>query len=128
MRFVDVIYAYLSNYAGLTALVGDAIYPEVIPQDVPPAYVAMHEVGRDKIYTHNGFCGSSKYNYQLSAFAKTKDAVEMISQQIANAMAAWRAANSSVGYALEESESDTYRVELGEVFCIDLAYIIFYNE
>ena len=128
MRFADLIYAYLSNYAGLTALVGDAIYPEVIPQDVPPSYVAMHEVNRDKIYTHGGFCGSSKYHYQLSSFAKTKDAAELISQQIANAMAGWRAANPSIGYALETSESDTYRPELGEVFCIDLAYKIFYNE
>ena len=128
MRFADVIYAYLSGFAGLKALVGDAIYPEVIPQDVPPSYVAMHEVGRDKTYTHGGYCGSSKYNYQLSAFAKTEDAVELISQQIANAMAGWRSANPSIGYALEKSESNTYRADLGEVFCIDLAYIIFYNE
>jgi len=127
VRFVDVLYSYLSAYAGLVALVGDAIHPNVVPQDTPPPYVAMDETNRNKIYTHGGYCGSSIFTYQLSSYAVTKDAVELIAQQIANAMAAWRASSVNIGFAIEIAESDAYEVE-PDLYRIDLDYRIFYNE
>lgn len=128
MRFVDVLYAYLSAYPGLVALVGTAVYPNRVAQDTPTPYVAMEENDRRKIYVHGGYCGSSIFFYQLSAYAGTKDQAELIAQQIASAMAAWPAANNSVRYAIEKGESDAYRQELGDASQIDLDYKIFYNE
>ncbi len=128
MRFIDVLYAYLSTYTGLTALVGTAVYPNRVAQDTPVPYVAMEENDREKIYVHGGYCGSSIYSYQLSAYADTKDQVELIAQQIAEAMAAWRAVNNAIGYAIEKGESDAYRQELGDAYQMDLNYNIFYNE
>ena len=121
------LYGYLSSHSGLYALVGDAIYPNVFPQDIPPPYVALQRVGQDKIYTHGGYSGTSITMYRLTSLAATKEKVEQIAQQIALAMADWSELDPAIGFAIEKNCGDAYEVS-PDLFRVDQDYKIFYNE
>ena len=127
MSFESTLYAYLSGYTGLTALISTKIYPDNVPQDTAPPYIFYQEVYRQKMYTHNGYNGTSEWSIQISSFATTRASVRAIADQVSSAMDGWSAVNSKVGYVEQENERSLWIEDLG-LYTIDQDYLIFYKD
>ena len=128
-RFRDVLYSYLSSYAGLTALVENKIYPaDRIPQGTVAPYIPHKEVSRERLMTHQGPAGASIYSQQISVYAATDDAAGVIADQVLAAVEAWPAADSKMGYAHLDNETDATWVEELSLYCIDMDFEIFYED
>jgi hypothetical protein len=129
MSFVDDLYTRLSGYTGLSAYVGDKIYPaNNVAQSVVDPYIAHFKVHREKIYTHNGYSGTSIYSIQLSVFAATKDQSELIAAQVVAAMEGWPAADKNkIGFVFQEGEGDGWDQDR-LLYFVDLDFSIFYQD
>ena len=120
--------AYLMAHAGLSALVGDKVYPDMEPQNVEQPYVCFEVISREKLYTHDGYTTTSIYSLQVSTYAASKDDAIEIAAQVFAAMDAWpTAAPDNVGFCVQEGEGGIW-VEGIDLYCIDQDYAIFYNE
>jgi hypothetical protein len=88
MSFSSALYAHLSTYAGLTALVGTRIYPQPMPQNVTLPAVTYQRIDgvRDDAYTRA--VGSTYVRVQLNAWAKTYLQADAIRTQLRTAMRA----------------------------------------
>lgn len=127
MSFESTLYSYLSGYGGLTAYVGNRIYPDKEPQTAEAPAIRFLEVYREKLYSHSGYTTSNIYSIQISTYAATKDSAITIAAQVAAAMEAWTAASANVGHCFQEGESGTWLDGL-DLYCIDQDYQVFYND
>lgn len=82
--------AYLLARTGLTAIVGNRIYPDETPQGVDLARqtaVVYSQSGADeKIHTHAGQNALEQPAYQFTAYAPTRPQVKAISAQLKAAL------------------------------------------
>ena len=123
--FDDTLFTYLSGHAGLSALVGDKIYPDQVPQKVEAPYVCFYEIYREKIYSHQGYSNSGIYSIQITCSASTKIEARAIADQIAAAMEAWTAASDQIGHVFQEGENAGWEDSRG-LYYIDLDFDVFY--
>lgn len=63
------LYAFLSTYAPLTALIGTRIYPGVAPQETPFPYVTLHELHVGSHYHTEGASGTHDTLVQVDCWA-----------------------------------------------------------
>lgn len=111
MSIDQAVYETLGQYAGLSALVGARIYPEVAPQDVARPYVVWQEISRTPEGDLDGTVSSSgleNVHVQVTCWATTRlsaDAVRAqarLAMEAATQFKAFASALRSLGY-----ESDT---------------------
>lgn len=114
MTFEEELYSYLSNHNGLSALVGDRIYPGNAPQQVTKPYCTSLKVFSDREYSHSGFSGLEHVDLQISCFSETYLQSIQIAKQVTLAIEAWPAANNNAQSAFQQGAKDLYanQVEL----------------
>lgn len=127
MIFEDALYAQLSGFQGLSALVGAKIYPDHVPQRTDAPYLMYFEVYRQQNYVFSGYNGTSIFSIQISVYAPTRAQARAIVGQVAQAMAAWPNINSQVGFATQENEVSAWLEDL-ELYEIDLDFDIFFTD
>lgn len=123
--FDDTLFTYLSGHAGLSALVGDKIYPDKIPQKVESPYIRFFEVNREKIYSHQGYSNSSIYSIQITSYSSTKAGARAIADQVTAAMEAWTTASEQIGHVFQEGENPGWEDSQGQYY-VDQDYDVFY--
>jgi len=81
--------AYLLAYIGLTALIGNRLYPDETPQSVNLATqtaVVYQHISAGFIHTHQGQNKTELPNYQLTVYAPTRPQCKAIAAQIKAAL------------------------------------------
>ena len=86
MDISDALYNYLSNYAGLTALVSTRIYPLVLPQDGTLPAVAYQKVSAIRTHTMGNDPGVARPRYQFTCWGETPTEAKEVAAQIRAAL------------------------------------------
>lgn len=92
MTLAEDLFAALGQYAGLNALVGARIYPDVAPQGVAVPYVVWQEISDLEVNDLGGSSAESggldQYRVQVTCWAATGTQARAIRKQVRAAMAA----------------------------------------
>ncbi len=90
MAIEDALYTRLSGHAGLSALVGDRIYPVKLPQS--PVYPAIiyESRGGDRLHNMGVDAGIRRPIFQIACFAATYDAATNVGEQVIAALSRFR--------------------------------------
>lgn len=83
MDINQALFTYLSGYAGLSALVSNRIYPDILPQGMSDAAVAYQLIDEDEVDTfHQPASTMITGRYQFDSYAPTRAGANAISDQI----------------------------------------------
>ena len=120
------VYAHLSSHAGLVALVGDEIYPIILPQreDTYPsdwAGVTYFKVSHPEVYSKDGSSGLSFPRIQITVWAKSYTRAKQVAEQVKAAMREYSEFNT------KENDNDNYEPDTG-LWQIPLDFIIHHKE
>lgn len=100
MTVQALLHMRLSTFAGLTALVGTRVYPNIAPQNAARPYVAYRLVSDIRPPAMGRDSGVARARFQFDAFADEPaggyDAADAIRVQIAAALKRWRDAGPPV--------------------------------
>ena len=90
MAIEDALYTRLSGHAGLSALIGDRIYPVKLPQS--PVYPAIiYEArGGDRLHNMGVDAGIRRPIFQIACVAATYDAATNVGEQVIAALSRFR--------------------------------------
>jgi hypothetical protein len=101
-------YSRLISHAGLSALVGDRIYPLVLPQNTALPAVVYQRISGQRIQNLTRDTGGpQRIRVQLTAWAEDVDTANSVAEQVRQAMEAatgWRALHA---LDVEQYEPDT---------------------
>jgi len=81
------LYAALTSQAGLTALVGNRIYPDAIPENVALPAVVFVRASTQPTHTLGGVLVCEFVSFTLTAWAESRAAAEAVADQISAALA-----------------------------------------
>jgi hypothetical protein len=111
MSFASDFYAAFAGYAGLSALVGARVYPDVAPSTVVCPYVVWSEVGNAPMASMgDGVPDCNNYRVQLMVIALTAlNAREVAEQVRAAARAATLVKCVELDYASADFEVESKR-------------------
>lgn len=88
MSAESTLYGWLDADAGLAALVGERIYPDVIPQDQPLPAVAFARTQTEPIATIHGTVPASFVGMQIQCWAATRAIAEQVADAVVAALLA----------------------------------------
>lgn len=91
MTIYEAIYARLTGFAGLAALVGDRVYPNTMPQDTTKPAVAYRLVTDDTPQPQQlvGEPDLIRARFQFDSYAKKYDDANAVRLQIRRALKRW---------------------------------------
>jgi hypothetical protein len=90
----SVIYARLSGFAGLTALVSTRCYPNIAPQNVTVPFVTWRRVSAVRASGMGQDTGIVSARMQLDVFASTYLQMRAVSDQVRQALQRYRASGT----------------------------------
>jgi hypothetical protein len=104
----SIIYAALSGGAGVTVLVGDRIYPDVLPQGKPLPAIVYARTDTEYLRTiHSNVAIETEVTLEAWCFGDTRPDAEALADAVEPALAA--GALISVGRRPEfDADTDTY--------------------
>ena len=100
----DVLYTYLSTYAGLIALTSTRIYPVDGLEQCAKPYIVYAVISEIRHYCHGGYSNLSEYRVQISCYGDTLASARAVADQVVTAMDAWPAANANVQASFFEND------------------------
>lgn len=132
MTMEEALYAYLSTYAGLTALIGTRVYPFVLPQNAAKPAVTFQRVDTPREYTHDGYAGLAHPRFQFACFALSQPASAAVAEQIRLALQGYTGTMGGVGgvvvqFAVVVDQRDGYENDT-KLFSTALDVIIWHEE
>jgi len=80
------IYSILAAAPAVVALVGQRIYPDLIPERVTLPYIGFERVGTDPIRTMHGTILADDCQMVVACWAATRTAAEALADAVAAAM------------------------------------------
>lgn len=102
------LYSKLAGTAGVAALVGTRIYPQVVPQEQDLPALAYQRISGAPRYTHSGDAGLTRARFQITCLAATYAGVKalaaVVRAALTGATGAWD--DVTVGACLVENEAD----------------------
>lgn len=103
MSAESTLYGILSAAAGVTALVGTRIYPDLIPEEKATPYIGYERVSTEPAATLEGTILAEKIGITIACWADTRIAAEQLADAVRTAMigSGWRA--ESRGAEIDES-------------------------
>lgn len=127
MSIKRALYTYLSTHASVTALAGDRVYPEIIPDQVFDAVskrpcVVYRRSSADRRKT---FCGTDTLvasSFAVDCYARTYDGAETLAAAVRSALTDFRGDMSGItvkdvalssDFDLLDLEPGLFRVSLG---------------
>lgn len=120
------LYAHLSIYAGLTALIDSRIYPLKAPQEVTVPYCVYQIISEQRFYSHGGFSNLSRLRMQISAYGNTELQVSQVAEQVIMSMEAWPSANANVQASQQENTFNAYE-DITGLFYMPIDFFVFYG-
>jgi len=96
MSVESVLFTRLSTFPGLTALVGQRIYPNQGPDKPTLPYVTYRRVSSERPSAMGVDVGIVRARFQFDAWADTFDGASAVREQIRAALQRWRSATGTV--------------------------------
>lgn len=128
------LYSWLTAQAGITAIAGDRIWPEVIPQqDFDQASKRPCLVfSREAAERERTFCGTQALlvsRMRIDAYARTYDGAEQLAQAVRSALTDYAGlmGSTTVQDAVLEQDFDLMDLEPG-LFRVSLVFAIWHTE
>lgn len=121
---------HLENDAGVSAVVGTRIYPNVAGQTVSMPFIVYHRISTPREYTHDGENPLSNPRMQLTMVASTKSAAKDLANQVRFSLAGFKGTMGGslpVGGAFCENEWDKYEDQI-KAFSYRQDWIIYHTE
>jgi hypothetical protein len=104
------LYAALSSAAGVAALAGEAIYPDIAPQEVALPCIAFQRIGTEYINTIHGAVAAATATLEIWCMAGSRSEAEALADA---SLAAVTGAFSMSGRRTElDAESDVWATVL----------------
>lgn len=89
MSAEELLFAALTADAGVTALVGTRIYPELVPQEQEPPCVAYSRAGTEYVMTiHSGVPAAQIATLEIVCMARTQEAANQVADAVVPAAGA----------------------------------------
>ena len=95
------LYDRLSNFAGLTALVGDKIYPQRVPTSDALPYVVFDVIDREASYDQAGYADYNKLLVEISSCGVSIAQCDSVAKQV---FAALNIINTEIGATGDKEE------------------------
>ena len=114
------LYAYLTGYAGLTALIVKRLYPLVLPQGVTLPAVRYQRISTSRLRSHSGPSGLAYPTFQFSVHAGTAASADAVAAQLTAALECYQgpmgagALGATVQAAFVVGDVDDYDAETGQ--------------
>ncbi len=132
MSIKQAVYDRLRGDATLAAVVGDRIYPDILPQQ--PAFPALTYIRRS-VDRHKTFCGTgemARSSFQVDAWALTYEDAERVAQHVRTSLVDFKGIMAgSPGVAVSdvrlENEFDLSDLEPG-LFRVSMDFLISHDE
>lgn len=124
------LYAFLTANAGVFGLVGERIYPQVIPQDAPMPAVAYQRISSPREYSHYpGASGLARARMQFTCEGDSYRQAKRVAEAIRAALSGYKgvAGDVTIGAAFLENENDSYS-EGYQMPVVRVDYVIWYQE
>lgn len=124
----EVLHTRLSGFAGLATLVGDRVYPNIMPQNVTLPAVSFRRVTSRRERAMVADPGIVRGRFQFDAWASTYDAARDVREQIRLALERWdTTVDTAVDTIFVESEVDLYEDDT-EIHHLVIDFEVIYRE
>lgn len=132
MKIEEALFSHLKSHAGLSALVGTRIYPQIMPQGVTMPAVTYQKISGPREYSHGGPSELAHPRFQLSCWAKNYSTAKDIAEQVRLALQAYRGTMGGAGGvtvygAFLENEIDLYESDT-RLYHIPVDFSIWHKE
>jgi len=112
----EAIFSRLSNYAGLTALVGTSpagIFPVIAPQDVARPFVVFQKISNERISAMGSDTDIARARFQFTSYAETHEGARDVGKQVRLALQRYSGvvATVTIDDIFIENELDDYDPE-----------------
>lgn len=107
----ELLYSCLKNCAGLSALVGDRIYPVRAPQGVTAPFCVYTKISNNRQYAMGGYANVQRHRFQVSCYGATYSSAKNVAAQVTAALEAWVANEIKAAFAI--NEIDMYEKDTG---------------
>ena len=110
MVIEEALYEHLKNNAGVSALVGNRIYPIEAPQEAALPYLVYQRISGPRVRSHSGPSGLAHPRFQITGAAEAYPALRNVLNAVRVALDGFRGTMGggvSVGAALVENELDS---------------------
>lgn len=97
------LYAILAAAAGVTALVGSKIYPDLIPEEKDPPYIGFERISTEPVATIHGTVLAEDVGMVVACWAETRVAAEALADAVDAAMRAAGHIYTARGAELDEA-------------------------
>jgi hypothetical protein len=109
----EALYDYLTNDAGVAALVGDRVYPVRAPENPTVPYIRWQRIGAQRFYTHDSFEDTDAYvraRVQFTCIAVSPLQAIEVKEAVLLALSGYEGDMSGtlIGQSAAELELDTY--------------------
>lgn len=85
-QFRKDLYAFLTANAGISAIVGNRVYPFVAPEGIDDAYIVITQLGTDPEYAHDGRSEDHQESYQFDCVSTSVLEAETLSELLIDAL------------------------------------------
>lgn len=111
MSIETALYARLSGFAGLTAVVGARIYPNIAPPDADAPFVTYQRVSGERLRSLGGAIGYAMPRFQLDAWAGRYATAQAVAAQLRAALVDYTGTPDSgtvIHSVMLENDQDLY--------------------
>ncbi len=125
----EALYTHLISHAGLTAIVGNRIYPVLLPQDVTFPAVTYQRISTVREYAQEGPSGLAHPRFQFSCWAETYEEAKAVAEQIRFALSGYKGTinNVRIDAVYIEDDNDIYDPETN-IYHVALDATIWHEE
>lgn len=129
MSIETALYSYLTSYAGLTALVGDRIYPLVIPEQAGLPAIAYQRISTRITYSHDGDSELDRTRFQFACVAKTAKEAREVAEQVVAALSAYSGPMDglNVGASFIENRLDGYEPQPTDAYVVRVDALLWHD-
>lgn len=132
MWFEEALFAHLKGYTGLKNLVGDRIYPLILPQKAVLPAITYQKISGERLHKLQGDTGFTRPVYQLSCLAENYAQCKAVAEQLRLCLQNHSGLMGgiegvAVGAVLLEGELEGYESDTG-TFYINMDFQFYYSE
>ncbi len=130
MNIEEALYSHLTNDAGVSALVGNRVYPLMAPQDAALPHLVYQRISSPRLRSHGGPSGLAHPRFQITATAGSYSAARSLANAVRASLDGFRGTMGggvSVGASFLDNEADGYQ-DVADTYTVRLDVILWHQE
>lgn len=125
MNIEETLRLWITREATVTALVGQRVYPLVVPEGASLPAIVYRRISTERVYSHDGFSGLAKPRFQFSCVSTHYSEARAVANALRSLL------NGRIGPGLQgvyaETEYDDYD-HTDRTFTTHIDFFIWYTE